>query len=197
MANEFRFEDHPNARKFTAVTDAAIGEFAAQYGLEFSDQYRAFLKTHNGYYFDRLSKAAPLAPGIETFEYIRYLFGVDTGFQHNDLRAYLSTPGVWENPWRAFAYPVAEGPGGDLIVEIYKGKARGKIYFVDHEVFPHADELADEGIDAENPDEVLGFMVDVQGCFCEVATSFSEFLNKLVAYDDDGRTQIRIRRPLE
>jgi hypothetical protein len=196
MANEFRFEDHPNAIKFTPVTDVAIGEFAAQYGLEFSAEYLAFLKAHNGVNFDRLSKAAPLAPGIETFDSISYLFGVDTGFQYNDLRAYLEIPGVWDNPFRAFAYPIGEGPGGDPIIQIFKGKAKGKVYFVDHEVFPDADELADQGIDVANPDQALAFMIDVQGCFIEVAKSFSDFVNKLVVYDDDGRTQISIRRPL-
>jgi hypothetical protein len=196
MANEFRFEDHPDAMKFTAVTDEAIGALAAQYGLEFSDEYLAFLKAHNGFYFDPLHKAAPLAPGIKTFDFIRYLFGADTGFEYNDLRVYLAKPGVWDNPFRAFAYPVAEGRGGDPIVQIFKGNAKGKIYFVDHEVFPDADELEGEGIDVANPDQALAFMVDVQGCFIEVAKSFSDFVNKLVVYDDDGCINVSIRRPL-
>src|SRR4051812_12598932 len=122
MANEFRFEDHPDAMKFTPVTDAAVGALAAQYGLEFSADYLAFLKAHNGVDFDQLSTAAPLAAGTETFDSVRYLFGVDTGFEYNDLRKYLATPGVWDGPFRAFAYPVAEGPGGDPIVQIFKGK---------------------------------------------------------------------------
>jgi hypothetical protein len=196
MANEFRFEDHPGTMKFKPVADAAIGELAAQYGLEFSDQYLAFLKAHNGFNFDRLIKAAPLAPGIETFDFVRYLFGVDTGFEYNNLRPYLAMPGVWDDPLRAFAYPVAEGPGGDPIVQIFKGKARGKIYFVDHEVFPDAEELEAEGIDASSPDRALSFLIDVQGCFIEVARSFSDFINKLVVYDDDGGVHVSIRRPL-
>jgi SMI1 / KNR4 family (SUKH-1) len=196
MANEFRFEDHPDAVKFTPVTDEAIRELAAQYGLEFSREYLAFLKAHNGVNSDRLSKAAPLAPGIETFDSIGYLYGVDTGFQYNDLRAYLTIPGVWDNPFRAFAYPVGEGAGGDPIIQIFKGSNKGKVYFVDHEVFPDVSELEDEGIDVENPDAALAFMIDVQGCFIEVAKSFSQFVDKLVVYDEDGRTQIGIRRPL-
>jgi hypothetical protein len=80
MANEFRFEDHPDAIRFKPVTDEAINSLAVQYGLEFSADYLAFLKAHNGVNFDLLGKAAPLAPGIETFDSIRYLFGVDTGF---------------------------------------------------------------------------------------------------------------------
>jgi hypothetical protein len=196
MANEFRFEDHPDATRFKPVTDEAIGELAAQYGLEFSGEYLAFLKAHNGVDFDRLSEAAPLAPDIETFDSIRYLYGVDTGFQYNDLRAYLAIPGVWDNPFCALAYPVGEGPGGDPIIQIYKGNSKGKIYFVDHEVFPDASELENEGIDVRNPDLALAFMIDVQGCFIEVAKSFSDFIKKLVVYDMDGRTQISIRRPL-
>jgi hypothetical protein len=196
MANAFRFEDHPDATKFTPVTDEAISALAAQYGLEFSAEYLAFLKAHNGINFDRLNKAAPLAPGIETFDSIRYLFGVDTGFQYNDLRAYLAMPSLWDNSFRAFAYPVGEGPGGDPIIQIFRGNAKGKLYFVDHEVFPDADELADRGIDVASPDEALAFMIDVQGCFIEVAKSFSDFVNKLVVYDHDCRTQISIRRPL-
>ena len=113
MANEFRFEDHPDPIKSTPVTDEAISDLASQYGLEFSDEYRAFLKAHNGFKFDRLNDVGPLAPGVETFDYIRYLFGIDTGFEYNDLRAYLAIPGVWEHPFSAFAYPVADGPGGD------------------------------------------------------------------------------------
>jgi hypothetical protein len=80
--------------------------------------------------------------------------------------------------------------------QIFKGSAKGKVYFVDHEVLPYGDELAAAGIDLEDPDEVLAFMVDVQGCFNEVAKSFSDLVNKLVVYDEDGRTQIGIRRPL-
>ena len=69
MANEFRFKDYPNEMKFTPVTDDAIGSLAAQYGLEFSADYRAFLKSHNGFYFDRMTAAERLAPGIETFDF--------------------------------------------------------------------------------------------------------------------------------
>jgi hypothetical protein len=197
MANEFRFEDHPDTTKFKKVEDEAISALAAEYGIEFLSDYLTFLKAHNGVNFDGLSTAAPLAPGIETFDEIRYLFGVDTGFEYNDLRVYFGIDGFWTNPLlRAFAYPVGEGPGGDPIVQIFKGSAKGKIYFVDHEVLPFDGELEDAGIDLENPDEVLAFMVDVQGCFNEVAKSFSDLVNKLVVYDEDGRTQIGIRRPL-
>jgi hypothetical protein len=196
MANEFRFEDHPDAIRFKPVKDKAINSLAVQHGLEFCADYLAFLKAHNGVNFDLLGKAAPLAPGIETFDSIRYLFGVDTGFQYNDLRAQLAIPGIWENPFRAFAYPVGEGPGGDPIIQIFKGRSKGKIYFVDQEVFPDAGELTDEGIDVASPDETLAFMIDVQGCFIEVAGSFSDLVNKLVVYDDEGRTRNSIRRPL-
>jgi hypothetical protein len=105
-------------------------------------------------------------------------------------------PGVWDDPFRAFAYPVAEGPGGDPIVQIFKGKAKGKIYFVDHEVFPDAEELEAEGIGPSSPDRALSFLIDVQGCFIEVARSFSDFVNKLVVYDDDGGVHVSIKRPL-
>lgn len=86
MANEFRFEDHPDAAKFRPIADAEINDFAAKLGLEFSDEYLAFLKRHNGFDFDRLNEAAPLGPGMETFDDIGYLFGIDTGFEYNDLR---------------------------------------------------------------------------------------------------------------
>lgn len=49
MANEFRFEDHPNAAKFRPIGDAAISDFAAKHGREFSDEYLAFLNGHNGF----------------------------------------------------------------------------------------------------------------------------------------------------
>ena len=61
---------------------------------------------------------------------------------------------------------------------------------------PFDAELEDEGIDVASPDQVLAFMIEVQGCFIEVAKSFSDLVNKLVVYDEDGRTQIGIRRPL-
>jgi hypothetical protein len=96
MANEFRFKDYPNEMKFTAVTDDAIGALATQYGLEFSSDYRAFLKSQNGFYFDRMTSAEPLAPGIETFDFVRHIFGIDTGNPYNDLRHYLALPGVWD-----------------------------------------------------------------------------------------------------
>jgi hypothetical protein len=198
MANEFRFGDYLDEMKFKPVTTEALRVFAAQYGLEFSADYLAFLKAHNGFYFDRMASASPLAPGIETFDFIRYLFGVDTGHEYNDLRIYLAMPGHWDKPFRAFAYPVADSRGGDPIVQVYKGRAKGRIYFVDHEVFPDAGEVEDDGIDLDSmsADETLAYLIDVRGCLIEVARSFSDFLGKLVVYDDDGSINVSIRRPL-
>jgi hypothetical protein len=198
MANEFRFGDYLDEMKFKPVTSEALRVFAAQYGLEFSADYLAFLKAHNGFYFDRMAVASPLAPGIEAFDFIRYLFGVDTGHEYNDLRVCLATPGVWDKPYRAFAYPVADSRGGDPIVQVHKGRAKGRIYFVDHEVFPDADDLEDDGIDLDgmSADETLAYLIDVRGCLIEVAKSFSDFLGKLVVYDDDGHINVSIRRPL-
>ena len=198
MANEFRFKDYPDAMKFTPVMEQAVGAFASQYGIEFSADYMAFLKAHNGFYFDPLDRAKPRAPGIETFDYVRYLFGIDTGYEYNDLRAYLAMPSIWDKPFRAFAYPIGDGRGGDPIIQIYKGKAKGKIYFVDHEVFPDADEIKADGVDIEavGADAALAYMSDDRGCFLEIAKSFSDFLGKLVVYDDDGCVNVSIRRPL-
>jgi hypothetical protein len=198
MANEFRFEDYPDEMKFTPVTDKAIAALVTQYGLEFSADYLSFLKAHNGFYFDPIKAARPLAPDIETFDFIRYLFGVDTGLEYNDLRIYLAMPGLWDKPFRAFAYPVADSRGGDPIVQVYKGRAKGRIYFVDHEVFPDAGEVEDDGIDLDSmsADETLAYLIDVRGCLIEVARSFSDFLGKLVVYDDDGSVNVSIRGPL-
>jgi hypothetical protein len=198
MANEFRFEDYPDEMRFAPVTDQAVRALATQYGLEFSADYRSFLKAHNGFYFDPIKAARPLAPGIETFDFIRYLFGVDTGLEYNDLRIYLAVPGLWDKPFRAFAYPVADSRGGDPIVQVYKGRAKGRVYFVDHEVFPDAGEVEDDGIDLDSmsADETLAYLIDVRGCLIEVARSFSDFLGKLVVYDDDGSINVSIRRPL-
>jgi len=69
MANEFRFKDYPSEMKLKPVTDDAIGSLATQYGMEFSADYRAFLKSYNGFYFDRMISAAPLAPGIATIDF--------------------------------------------------------------------------------------------------------------------------------
>jgi hypothetical protein len=195
MANEFRFEDYPDAMTFKPVTDKAIAAFAAEQGVEFSADYTAFLKAHNGFYFD-LDSAQPLAEGIETFDFITYLRGLDTGFEYNDLRVFLSHAELWDKTFRAFSYPVAEGAGGDPIVEIFRGNAKGKIYFVEQDVIPEMDELAEAGVDLQNADEVLAYMIEQQGCFIEVATSFSNFMSKLVVYDDDGSINVSIRRPL-
>jgi hypothetical protein len=197
MANEFRFQDYPNEMKFTPVTDAAIAALAKQHGLVFSADYLAFLKARNGFSFDGLTTAEPLAPNIETFDFMHYLFGIETGHQYNDLRVYLSMPGVWEKPFCDFAYPVGEGRGGDPIVQIYRGNAAGRIYFVDHEVFPDHDDLKEDGVDlaAMSADDALAYL-DEQGCFIAVAESFSEFLGKLVVYDDDGHINVSIRQPV-
>jgi hypothetical protein len=198
MANEFRFQDYPDEKKFKPAKDAAIAGLAAQHGLEFSADYRAFLKAHNGFYLDRLKTAAPLGPGIETFDFVRYLFGIDTGHEYNDLRIYFAGPRLWDKPYRAFAYPVADSRGGDPIVQVFKGSAKGRIYFVDHEVFPDADDLEDDGVDlgGMSAEETLAYLIDVRGCLIEVARSFSDFLGKLVVYDDNGRINVSIRRPL-
>lgn len=195
VANEFRFEDYPDAMTFNRVSDETIAAFAAEQGIALSSDYTAFLKSQNGFYFD-LDEALPLAPGIETFDQLRYLWGVDTGFEYNDMRVFLAKAGLWDKAFRAFCYPVAESPGGDPIVEIFKGKAKGKIYFVDHEVLPEIDELVDAEVDVDNADDVLAYLIDVQGCFIEVATSFSSFLGKLVVYDSGGNVNVSIRRPL-
>ena len=198
MANEFRFKDYPNEMKFKPVTDDAIGSLSAQYGLEFSADYRAFLKSQNGFYFDRMTSADPLAPGIETFDFIRYLFGIDTGHEYNDLTA---LPGACPacGTRRCAPLPVrsATRRGGDPIVEIHKGIAKGRIFFVDHEVMPDVADLKSEGIDlaAMDADEALDHLVE-QGCFFQVAKSFSDYLKKLVVYDDDGSINVSIRRPL-
>jgi hypothetical protein len=49
---------------------------------------------------------------------------------------------------------------------------------------------------AENADDVPAYTIHQQGCAIEVATSFSDFLAKLVVYDDDGSINVSIRRPL-
>jgi SMI1 / KNR4 family (SUKH-1) len=199
MANEFRFEDHADARKFTPVTDGTIAAFASKYGFKFSADYIAFLKAHNGFEFNQLKRARPLAPGIETFDYVRYLFGIDTGFEYNDLRKHLAIPGVWDKPFRAFAYPIGDGPGGNQIIQVFKGKAKGRIYVVDHELFPDPDEIEeDDGIDigAVSADKALAYMTDDRECFLEAAESFSDFLGRLVVYDGDGTVNVSIRGPL-
>jgi hypothetical protein len=196
MANEFRFEDYPDARKFKPVTDETIAAFTSQYGIEFSADYIAFLKAHNGFCFDELKGVRPLA--IETYDSIdslRYLFGIDTGFEHNDLRVFLANMYFWDKAFCAFAYPIGEGPGGDPIVQVFKGKAKGKVYFVDHEVIPYADDMKHDGVDIEtmSADQALAYVSDKRGCFNEIAGSFSDFLGKLVAYDHDGRIRVDIR----
>ena len=154
MANEFRFEDYPDAMKFKPVADETATAFAEEQGIAFSSGYRAFLKAYNGFYFD-LDRADPLAEGVETFDSVRYLRGIDTGFEYNDMRVFLAGADLWDKAFRAFCYPVAESSGGDPIVEICKGKAKGKIYFVDHEVLPDTDGLIDAGLDLKNADDVL------------------------------------------
>jgi hypothetical protein len=197
VANEFRFKDYPGEMKFTAVTDRAIADLSTQYGLVLQDDFRTFLKAYNGFYFDRLTRAEPLAPGIETFDFIRYLFGLDNGHEYNDLRCYLALPGVWDRALCAFAYPVSDSRGGDPIVQVHQGKAKGKIYFVDHEVLPDVGDLKVEGIDLQtmSADAALDHMIE-EGCFIEVATSFANYLAKLTVYDDDGSINVSIRRPL-
>jgi hypothetical protein len=195
VANEFRFEDYPDAMTFKPVTDQAIAAFAAEQGIAFSSDYIAFLKAHNGFYFD-LNRALPLAEGVERFDYVNYLRGIDTGFEYNDMRVFLANAGLWNKAFRAFCYPVAESRGGDPIVEIFRGKAKGRIYFVDDAVVPEIDELTEAGVDLNKADDVLAYMVQQQGCFIEVATSFTNFVDRLVVYDDNGRINVSIRCPL-
>lgn len=195
MANEFRFEDYPDAMTFKPVTDMVIAAFAKQHGIVLSSDYTAFLKAQNGFYFD-IDKARRLAGGIKTFDFVRYLHGIDTGFEYNDMRVFLDTAGHWDKAFRAFCYPVAEGRGGDPIVEVFKGNAKGKIYFVDQGVLPDISELEEAGVDLGDADAVLAHMIETEGCFIEVATSFSDLLAKLVVYDDNGSINVSIRYPL-
>ena len=43
-------------------------------------------------------------------------------------------------------------------------------------------------------DEALDHLVE-QGCFFQIARSFSDYLRKLVVYDDDGSINVSIRWP--
>ena len=197
MANEFRFKDYPNEMKFKPVTDEAIGSLSAQYGLEFSADYRAFLKSYNGFYFDRMTSAYRLAPGIETFDFIRYLFGIDTGHEYNDLTA---LPGACPacGTRRCAPSPVRQQlQRRRSHRRDPQGHRQGAYLFRRPRVMPDVADLKAEGIDlaAMDADEALDHLVE-QGCFFQVAKSFSDYLKKLVVYDDDGNINVSIRRPL-
>jgi len=172
-------------------------ELSSTYEIDFCNDYLAFLNACNGFNFDEISidgiRSYP--PDIGHAEQVRYLFGIGSGDAHTDMAIVL--PGMTNylgKKYLRFCYPVGEGPGGDMFVQIHKGAERGHVMLVDHEVHITPDKFVETyGSDMDEYD-VDGFVQWLCSfSFNRTADSFDEFLRQLVAVrEEHGPTRVMV-----
>jgi hypothetical protein len=133
--NGFFLDEHPEARRFPPLAAGVLDALEASHALAFCDDYRGFLAARNGYDFDSVVTALPRPADFELIDYVRYLFGAGTGFKYNELATAVSNllNGLGR-AYLSFCYPVGDCQSGDLLVQIAKGRFRGCIMLIDHNV---------------------------------------------------------------
>lgn len=107
-----------------------IEEYEAKLGVEFPDDYKEFLLKYSGQAPDR----GPRFPYLDEYPggdegILSVFFGImpDSGY---DL---LEATDTYEGRVPEDLLPIAEDPGGNVILLGVGGEDRGKVYFFDHE----------------------------------------------------------------
>jgi len=138
------------------ATDDDIHNVEVMYNTQLNDDYKTFLKEHNGYNFQwwlhndlgehmkmvgakELRKAAKLPSDKKDKEWIdevNELFGVNTE-KYEDLIPSSGKPynHFYDVAFGRFFYPIGTDGGGNPMVQIAVGKNKGKLGMIDHEVF--------------------------------------------------------------
>ncbi|WP_223292741.1 hypothetical protein [Breznakiella homolactica] len=109
----------------------------------FSSQYASFLRTQNGLRgIDAIQAEDPQgkyfklseSESTEPRETIQILYGVHSGDDYSDFEANNSFA---EDPLKHFFTYIGNDPGGNPFAEIRRGKHKGRIVMIDHEIAPH------------------------------------------------------------
>jgi hypothetical protein len=121
--NVFRFEEHPEARVFPCTMPEAIAAMSRRHGIRVLTDWALFLLEHNGYDFNTVTAGKPTHAPFKYAETALYMFGVDTGFEFNDLDEVLKDGAALEDPYRRLLTPVGMCAGGNLLAQITAGNA--------------------------------------------------------------------------
>jgi len=132
--NVFRFEEHPEARAFPCTTPEAIAVTSRRHGIRVLTDWALFLLEHNGYDFNTVTVGRPTHAPFKFAETALYMFGVDTGFEFNDLDEVLKAGAALEDPYRRLLTPVGMCAGGNLLAQITAGPQLGNVVMIDHNV---------------------------------------------------------------
>ena len=193
--NAFRFEDYPNAARFRPVAPANIEALAKRHDLTFCDDYLAFLQRHNGYNFDSITAAPPWAREHRLIDFLRYIFGIETGWEYNDLARRIDGH-ILDPAYLRFVYPIGQGPGGNPVVQVHQGKLRGQIMLIDNDLQMSAEEFeetAKRKLESYAADQLIPWFRDTHGSFVAIGENLSVFLDDLlVAREDSGAINVAI-----
>jgi len=132
--NVFRFEEHPEARVFPCTTPEAIAVVSRRHGIRVLTAWALLLLEHNGYDFNTVTVGKPTHAPFKFAETALYMFGVDTGFEFNDLDEVLKAGAALEDPYRRLLTPVGMCAGGNLLAQITAGPQLGNVVMIDHNV---------------------------------------------------------------
>jgi hypothetical protein len=193
--NVFRFEEHPEAKTFDPIEHANVEALAQQLQVTFCSDYLAFLQRFNGYDFDSLTVAEPWAEKHHVIDYLQYVFGVETGYQYNDLAIELKKS-IIDPAYLRFVYPIGKGPGGNPIVQVHQGRSRGAVMLIDDDVQLSAAQFEaayQRKLESFKADDILPWLRDERGSFCPVGASLTEFLDGLlIGREDNGVINVAI-----
>jgi len=136
--------------------DDDINDVEVMYNSTLNEDYKSFLKEHNGYNFQwwlhsdlgehvkmvgdkELRKMAKMPIDKEDKEWIdevNELFGANTE-KYTDLIPSTGQPydHFYDVAFGRFFYPIGKDGGGNPMVQITSGKHKGKLAMIDHEVY--------------------------------------------------------------
>lgn len=143
-------------KHFGQISEATVAAYEQRWGIKFPDSYRDFLLKINGGIPEK--KFFSYKESKDDGSLIDVFFGIIEERRYSLLLNHLVT---YDNRVPLNMLPIADDPGGNLLLLSISGSDYGKVYFWDHEM------EADEG---ETPDyRNLKLIAD----------SFEEFINGL------------------
>jgi hypothetical protein len=152
------FQNNP----FSSATEKDILEFENKYKTSLCEDYKYFLKTHNGLYIDWWAFSNELDKTKGAYQSDKYgfiqthypfyedlgklkenwdwiydaqaLFGLGNKNPYLDMNDFYMQSLFYHNDLVKYAYPIGQDGGGNCIMQIAQGKHRGKLAMLDHEV---------------------------------------------------------------
>ena len=183
----------PNRLGHASTSPEQVDLLSSQFG--FSAAYSDFLKNQNGFNFsdlESISETAEILTGdpesSEGKSDLRVLYSIGTEDPYYDLEIKISDP--FATFGGAF-FPIGEGYGGNLFVEVLHGEKKGYIASLDHELYASSSDFEDfleefdlptNGQTAELADALMD---DELGLAWIHAESFERFIDSGVRVDED------------